>query len=225
LQKQKKKSSQSRLPFVRQSLFRESFFAGRDEPGECLGVVDGDLGEHLAVDLDIALLKPVHETGVGDIVDAASGIDPLNPKLTIVALDETAGIVSVTEGVANLLLRGFEEKMLRAEITFGALKDLLATGTRDGATFNSGHCSIFLLLFDDHELDAFVVSAIKHPSAAELTRLLGGFVRGVVSFVGMDVLDFARTRDLDALHQGTIGFHLRHFEVSSYFFLAATMAE
>ena len=83
--------------------------------------MDRDLGKHLAVDLDVALLKPVHEAGIGDVVHAACGVDPLDPELAIVALDEAARIVSVAEGVTNLLLRGFEEKVLRTEVAFGAL--------------------------------------------------------------------------------------------------------
>ena len=110
----------SRFAFY-SSLLSKGFFAGLDQTGEGLGIVDGDLGEHLAVDLDVALLQTGHEAGIGDVVGAASGIDSLDPKLAIVALDEAARIVSVTEGVANLLLRGFEQKVLGAEITFSAL--------------------------------------------------------------------------------------------------------
>ena len=61
--------------------------------------MDGDLGKHLAVDGDATLLEAVHEDGVGDVIDAAGGIDSLDPEFAIVPLDETTGDVSVTEGV------------------------------------------------------------------------------------------------------------------------------
>ena len=89
-------------------LLSKGALRGGDETGEGLGIMDGDLREHLAVDGDVRFLEAVHEDGVGDIVDAASGIDSLDPELTIVPLDEATGDVSVAEGVEDLLLRGFE---------------------------------------------------------------------------------------------------------------------
>ena len=102
-------------------LLRERLFSGSDKSGERLFIVDGDLGEHLAVDDDAGLLQTIHEFGVGDVVGAASGIDSLDPEFAIIALDEAAGIIRIAEGVANLFLRGLEEKVLGAEITFGGL--------------------------------------------------------------------------------------------------------
>ena len=70
--------------------------------------MDGKLRKHLAVDGDVGFLEAVHEHGIGDIVGAASGIDSLDPELTVVPLDEATGDVSVAEGVEDLFLRGFE---------------------------------------------------------------------------------------------------------------------
>ena len=116
MEKKKKTAKPSLLGFC---LFREGFFAGFDQTGEGLGIGDGDLGEHLAVDLDAALLESVHEDGVGDVVGAASGVDTLDPELAIVTLHQTTGIVGVAEGVANLLLSGFEQEVFAAEVAFG----------------------------------------------------------------------------------------------------------
>ena len=127
------------------SLLAEGGFGGRDQPGEGFRIVDGDLGEHLAVHLDAGLLEAAHEDGIADAVDAASSVDALDPELTIIPLDEATGIVSVTERVANLLFGGLEEKVLRAEVAFCALQDFFATGTGNGATFNSSHF-LFLLI-------------------------------------------------------------------------------
>ena len=118
MEKKKKTAKPSLLGF---RLFREGFFAGFDQTGEGLGIGDGDLGEHLAVDDDTGLLQTIHEFGVGDVVGAASGIDSLDPEFAIIALDEAARIIRIAEGVANLFLRGLEEKVLGAEITFGGL--------------------------------------------------------------------------------------------------------
>lgn len=102
-------------------LFGKGFLRGLDKSGEGLGIGDGDFGKHLTVDFDVRLLKSVHEDGIRDVVHAASGVDALDPELTIVALDEAAGIVSVTEGVADLLLSGLEKEMFAAEVTLGHL--------------------------------------------------------------------------------------------------------
>lgn len=181
-------------------LLREGFLRGLNQTGEGLGIVDGDLGEHLAVDGDLGFLETAHELGVGDVVDAASGIDPLDPKFAVVALDEATGIVRVTERVTDLLFGGFEEEVLGAEIAFSSLQDLFATGTGNGATFDSSHCVDSPSLFDDHELDATIVGAIKHSRAAKLTGLLRGLVGGVVALVGVNVFHFTVAGNFDSLH-------------------------
>ena len=40
--------------------------------GESRGVVDGHVGEHLAVELDASLLQAVHEDGVAHAVQTSS---------------------------------------------------------------------------------------------------------------------------------------------------------
>ena len=102
-------------------LLRERLFGGSDKSGERLFIVDGDLGEHLAVDDDARFLEAIHEFGIGDVVETASGVDPLDPKLAVVALDEATGIVGITKRMANLFFRGLEEKMLGTKVTFGSL--------------------------------------------------------------------------------------------------------
>ena len=131
------KTASFRDGFGFQSLFAEGAFRGGDQGSEGFRVVDRDFGEHLAVDGDVALLEAVHEDGVGDVVDSASGIDAADPEFAVVSLDKATGDIGITEGVKDLFLRGFEQKMLGTEVAFGHLQDLFATGTGNGATFNS----------------------------------------------------------------------------------------
>src|SRR5262249_42114413 len=51
-----------------------------DEPGKRAGIVDGDVGECLAVQLDQRALQPGDELAVTDAAHPASGVDADNPR-------------------------------------------------------------------------------------------------------------------------------------------------
>src|SRR5699024_1931967 len=57
-----------------------------DQTGERRGVVDGELGEHAAIDLDAGQVQTLDEAVVGHAVGAGGSVDPLDPELTEVAL-------------------------------------------------------------------------------------------------------------------------------------------
>ena len=206
----RKKSNAFALLFVLLFRLLGSFLRGLNEGGEGLRVVDGELGEHLAVDRDAALLEAIHEFGIADVVETAGRVDAADPELTEVALDQAAGDVSVAIGVEDLLFGGLEEKMLRTEVTFRFLKDSLPAGTGNGATFNSSHGVSFLLLLRDDQADSLVVRLVDEASLAELSLLFVGFVRGEVAFVGMLPLDLAGASHFDALHQSAFRLHFGH---------------
>ncbi len=54
--------------------------------GEARGVVDGDVGEDLAVELDAGLLEPVDELRVAGAVELGGGGDADNPERAELAL-------------------------------------------------------------------------------------------------------------------------------------------
>ncbi len=65
---------------------------------DCLesgGVVEGEVGEDLAVDFDTALVDETHELGVREVFHTCGSVDTLNPKSTEVALLVLAVAVSV----------------------------------------------------------------------------------------------------------------------------------
>ena len=64
---------------------------------ECFGVVEGEVGKHLAVDLDTALVDKTHELGVREVLKTGCSIDALNPEGTEVAFFVLAVAVSVGE--------------------------------------------------------------------------------------------------------------------------------
>ena len=67
---------------------------------ESLGVVDGEVSEHLAVDFNTSLVKSAHKMRVRETLEACSSVDTLNPESAEVALLGAA----VAEGVGKTLL-------------------------------------------------------------------------------------------------------------------------
>src|SRR5260370_5197561 len=58
----------------------ERSLRGRGDRLESLGLADGDVGQHLAVEIESGQLDAVHELRVGHPVLPRAGIDPLDPQ-------------------------------------------------------------------------------------------------------------------------------------------------
>src|SRR5919201_5516220 len=56
------------------------------QPLEGRGIVDGHLGEHLAVDGDLRLVEAGHEGAVGEAIGPRGGVDTHDPEAAHVAL-------------------------------------------------------------------------------------------------------------------------------------------
>ena len=67
------------------------------------GVIDGEVGEHLAVYRDVRSLEAVDERAVGDAVHAGGGVDTDYPQLAEVTLLELAAC----EGARKRVQVGF----------------------------------------------------------------------------------------------------------------------
>ena len=80
---------------VDQEAWRRRLGRHLDQCGEGRGVGDGQVGEHLAVDLDPGVVQAVDEAAVADAVEPAGRVDALDPELAELALAGTA----VAEGV------------------------------------------------------------------------------------------------------------------------------
>ena len=97
---------------------------------ESLGVVDSEVSEHLAVDLDACLVETTHELAVAHTFEASSCVDTLNPESAEIALLVT----TVTEGIGKTLfpsILGNGPHVLAGTIvTAGELKDSLALSAR-----------------------------------------------------------------------------------------------
>src|SRR5665811_2559249 len=73
-----------------------------DQGGEGCGVVDGELGQHASVDLDLGRLQTLDEAVVGHAIGAGAGVDPLDPEATEVTLAGATVAVGITERVCLL---------------------------------------------------------------------------------------------------------------------------
>src|SRR6478609_4232731 len=90
--------------------------------GERTGIGDGEVGEDLAIDLDLGELQPVDEAAVAGAVLAARRVDALDPQLAEVALARPAIPVRVLQRVHDLLVGGAVGPALVAVVALGPLE-------------------------------------------------------------------------------------------------------
>ena len=92
---------------------------------EGLGIVDGEVGEHLAVNLNAGLVKAAHQLRVREAFEAGSCVDALNPQCAEVALL----VAAVTEGVGQTffpsVLGNGPDILAGTVVTAGELEDSL----------------------------------------------------------------------------------------------------
>ncbi len=82
-------------------LVLQSFLRGFEHGFKPLGIMDGHVGQHLAVEFDASGFAAFHETAVGQAVIAARRVNPLDPKVAERALAVFAVPVVVFEGLAD----------------------------------------------------------------------------------------------------------------------------
>ena len=89
-------------------------------------MVHREVGEHLAVELDTALVKFAHKDRVRDTVDAATGVDTVDPQRAELALLVLTVAVGVGLTFLPLVLGDGPYVFTSAPITFGAVEDFLS---------------------------------------------------------------------------------------------------
>src|SRR5262249_29652905 len=95
---------------------------GLDQRCEGGRVVDGQVGEDLAADLDAGEVEALDEPVVGHPVGASRRVDALDPELAEVALARLAVAVAVDQRVGDLLLGLAVEARALAAVAAGALE-------------------------------------------------------------------------------------------------------
>ena len=102
------------------------------DPAEGRGVADGEVGEDLAVEVDVGLPEAGDEPAVGDPVQAGGRVDPDDPQLAHVALALLPVARRVGERVELRLAGPLDELAVRAHPPFGGVEQpLVALVGRD----------------------------------------------------------------------------------------------
>ncbi len=109
---------------ISRRLCRRLFHQSRERGG--LG--NGEIGQDLAIHLDARFRQPVDKSAVGDAVEAAGGIDALDPEGAEIPLLLLAADIGVLERTVDGRV-GAGDRVLAAAIkALGLLEDLLAAG-------------------------------------------------------------------------------------------------
>src|SRR5262249_33010517 len=121
------------------------------ERPECLRVADGELGEHLAIQLDVGLLHPGDELVVREAVGARARVDPHDPEPAERPLLRLAVAVRVGQRVVALLLGVAIGALLQPPVALRLGENLAALLARVDGTLDAGHQrqspSIFFKVF------------------------------------------------------------------------------
>ena len=100
-----------------------------DDGLESLGIVEGEVGEDLAVHLDTSLRQLVDELAVVHAVFAHGSVDTDNPQAAEFAFLVSSVAISVGLTLFVRVLRHSPDVLSRAELTFGLLQDFLSSGS------------------------------------------------------------------------------------------------
>ena len=92
-------------------------------------IVQSEVGEDLAVDLDAGLRQLVDELAVVHVVLTHGGVDTDNPQAAEFALLVSSVAISVGLTLFVRVLRHSPHVLSRAELTFGLLQDFLSSGS------------------------------------------------------------------------------------------------
>src|SRR5271155_2871574 len=106
---------------------------------EARRIVDGDIRQNLAVQIDARALQPVDELAVGNLRSPTCGVDAHDPKRAKVALLDTPADVAVTESFFDGLLRRSVQLGLGEKVTLRQTKGFVAIISPAGSSFYSRH--------------------------------------------------------------------------------------
>ncbi len=127
----------SRLLFVSRrlsSLLREIHNLGKSGR-----IKDGQLSQHLAINLDISFFHFADELAVADAVDPSGCIDPRNPQTAEVAFLLTTIAIGVPQGFHHLLVRDAEETGMRSPEALRQLQNFITTFAGYITALNTSH--------------------------------------------------------------------------------------
>jgi hypothetical protein len=108
---------------------------------ERLRLANGEIGEHLAVDLDPRPVDAVDELGVSEPVLARAGVDALNPEPAEAAFAGAPVAIGVLEPLLDALDGDAKDVLAAAAIAFRRGDDLLVPSVGGDAPFDTMRAS------------------------------------------------------------------------------------
>lgn len=108
-----------------------------DDGGEDLRVFGCQLGQHLAVELDVFGFEQWDQSGVGQAIGPAAGVDSDLPEAAEVAFLGAAVLVRCPAGMGNRHLSQFNRGFATPTVAFGVLEDVLDVFFMDDAAFDA----------------------------------------------------------------------------------------
>src|SRR5690606_23209999 len=107
--------------------------------GEGSSIADGQIGQHLAVDLHVSLVQTVDEAAVGQAVEARGSVDARDPERAELALALPAVTICILSRLGHPLLGDPEGLAAHVVITLRLRQHLLVAGPGGDTTLYSGH--------------------------------------------------------------------------------------
>ena len=120
---------------------------GLDHQGtESGGIMHGNVGQHLAVNLDPGLIQPVDKAAIRHIVLAGRGIDALDPQRTKRTLAPFTVAVGVLHRFLDRLFGDSNRIFTPAIKAFGGVEDFFVLGVGRHTPFYASHALSLLMI-------------------------------------------------------------------------------
>src|SRR5574341_996125 len=174
-------------------------------------VAHREIGQHLAVDLDVRALEPGHENAVAHAELAHGGVDARDPQRADLALLDPAVAERILPRLHQRLLGYAVDVLAPAAETLGLLEDLLVARARRYPSLHPWHGALLIRVLQ-HRADRCLVGLVGFGAAAQVALTLGALLRKDVAHVRRRALDPAARADAEALRGAPLGLHLRHDE-------------
>jgi hypothetical protein len=211
---------------------------GFHELGERLVVVHGQIGKHLAIDLDAGSLETRDHAAVGQAERTRGRIDARDPKPAKIVLAFLASDGRVVFRMEQRLVCAAEEQVTRMHLALGQLEHFLVAAVCDDAALYSGQLnlpigsrpaecahapgadpsqpSLFLVQCGSELLDLFgSLKILVFDAAVERSFVTLGFSAAQVRLADFGPHDLSRRSNLKALGGRLVGFDLGHAIFSS----------
>src|SRR4249919_724440 len=189
------------------ALRRECALGLLGDLAERFDVVDGDIGQGLAVQRDVRLQQAIHEAAVAQAVHAGRGVDTHDPQRTELALALLAADVCVLGSLGDGLLGDAEDFATGVEVALRQLDDFLVATTRRYTTFNTSHDS-FSSKIRQHAVQTARVFGTNMVRLPQVALTFGRFLGENVATVGMAALVLAGSGLPEAFGGGPVGLDL-----------------